>query len=119
VAPHPRQTTRIHTPDAEILVSGAPASAPTGGSGTARYLAVRIDDVSMAGIVMPVRNANLPLRLRMPDDMMQTVPLARMYAARLGHDDIHYGANLRLPAGRYTARIRVDHHTARLSLRVP
>jgi hypothetical protein len=59
------------------------------------------------------------MRVLEPGAPQSVLRPARMYDAKEGMKDLHYGANMNLDQGTYTVRVGVNSHAATLHVRVP
>jgi Predicted metal-binding integral membrane protein (DUF2182) len=111
----PAEARRTHARTGEVVLDAAMASAmPMGGR--QRHLELRVVDRAMG---MAVTGARVTIRVLGPGAPQSVLRLARMYAAKEGMKDVHYGANVRLDQGAYTVRVGVNGYAAALHVRVP
>jgi hypothetical protein len=97
------------------MLDGAMASAmPIGGM--QRHLELRVVDRAMG---MAVTDARVTMRVLGPGAPQSVLRLARMYDAKEGTKDLHYGANVNLDRGAYTVHVRVHGYAAAFHVRVP
>jgi predicted metal-binding membrane protein len=75
--------------------------------GCQRHVELHVSDHS-TGMAMVVSNARVQIQFRRQGRAAQALSVTRMYDARLGIKDLHYGANVSLQKGRYTVPMRVN-----------
>ncbi len=80
-----------------------------------RHVEVRIVDRAMG---MLVRNARVSVQLGPSHMSTQSIPLMPMYGIIQGRKDYHYGANISISPGQYTAHVRVNNVRASFPIRV-
>jgi predicted metal-binding membrane protein len=111
----PAEARRIPAGTGEVALEGAMASAMPM-SGMQRHLELRAVDRAMG---MAVTGAHVTIRVLGPGAPQSVLRLARMYDAKEGMKDLHYGANVRMDQGAYTVRVGLSNHAATLHVRVP
>jgi predicted metal-binding membrane protein len=116
----PAEAKSTHAHSGEVMLDGMGNMAMSGmamsGMKMQRHLEVHVTDRAMG---MPVTNAHLKVQLLRPGSMAEMVPVMRMYGAKEGMKDLHYGANLALSKGSYTVRMNVNGSPATVKLRMP
>jgi predicted metal-binding membrane protein len=110
----PAEARRTHAGTGEVMLDGRVASAiPM--SGMQRHLELRVVARAMG---MAVTNARVTIRVLGPGAPQSVLRLARMYDAKEGMKDLHYGANVNLEWGVYTVRVQVQGYAAAFHVRV-
>jgi len=111
IGPAARMLTRAeakhtHARSGEVMLDGM-MNSPMGMNGMQRHVELHVFDHS-AGMAMVVSNAHVQIQFRRQGRAAQPLSVVRMYDARLGMKDLHYGANVTLQQGRYTVPVRVN-----------
>jgi predicted metal-binding membrane protein len=110
----PAEAKRMHAQSGEVMLGGMMMGTMAMGR-VQRHLEVHVVDRAMG---MPVTNAQVTLQLEKHGGMVQSLSLMRMYGVKAGMNDLHYGTNVNLSRGVYSARLRVNGHRATLIIRI-